>query len=171
MKFKDRQAKTESSLPFIKLGDGQSVTGSFAGDPVEFYQHWLGNRSMVCTGHHGCEYCAKGERASFRFRINLIVKEADGKGLVAKVFENSGTVYDYLKKLDEKYKGLERVPVEITRHGEGKSTSYVILPEQPFNDRQLAVLAKVPLVDLAPQPAASVPAEDVVEETVDDMPF
>lgn len=168
MNFRERKMASEESLPFIKLKDGDSITGSFAGDPFEFYQHWSGNRSVICPGKATCAQCKEGDKGSFRFRLNFIVKEGDG--YVAKVFEQGGKIYDYLRDMDHEYKGLERVPVKITRKGTDKNTSYVILPQPPLSPKQIQTLAKVPL--LALQPTTNAPAEEQVpEETVDDMPF
>lgn len=169
MRFRERKMTSEDSLPFIKLKDGESISGSFAGDPYEFYQHWKGGRSVICPGKDTCASCKEGDKGTFRFRLNLIVKEGDV--YVAKVFEQGGKIYDYLRDMDREYKGLERVPVKITRKGTEKNTSYVILPQAPFTSKQLATLAKVPLLDLTPTTVTAAPAEQAIEETVDDMPF
>lgn len=171
MNFKARKGASDESLPFVKLQDGESVTGLFAGDPYTFYQHWEGERSVICPGKAVCERCKDGKKGTFRFRLNLIVK--DGQGYTAKVFEQGGTVYDYLGDLD-KETPLEKTPVKILRKGLGKNTSYVILPQAPLTASQLGPFAKVPLRELAPQPAASVPAEeekDALPITEDDLPF
>lgn len=166
MHFKERKTSTENNLPFIKLGDGESISGTFAGDPYTFYQHWHDGRSVICPGKDACAKCKEGDRGNFRFRINMIVREGDG--YTAKVFEQGGKVYDYLRDLNEEYKGLENIPVKVTRKGKEKNTSYVILPQERLTPKALTALAKVPLLNLAP---AAAPAEEVVEETADDLPF
>ena len=62
MNFRERKVTSEDSLPFIKLQDGESVIGLFAGDPYEFYQHWEGNRSVICPGKATCAKCQAGDK-------------------------------------------------------------------------------------------------------------
>ncbi len=114
MRF-DQSPETGGSNDFLKLKNGDSVTGVFRGDEYEFYGSWKEGKFVV------------GEGKSFRFRINFITKDESGT-YVAKVLEQGVTVYNQLKDLHAEYDLTETI-VKITRSGAGPSdTSYSILP-------------------------------------------
>lgn len=166
MRFRERKQASEDSLPFVKLDDGQSIEGTFTGEPYEFYQHWKDNRSVICPGKDTCEKCKEGDKGSFRFRLNLIVRE--GQGFTAKVFEQGAKVYEQLRDIDQEYEGLEKVAIKITRKGLQRNTSYSIIPKGVVPEKFMKELAKVPLRELSPR----APQEnEAVEETADDLPF
>lgn len=146
MKF-DEKIESEGKA-FVKLKDGETIRGVLRGNPFSFRQHWTDNRSLLCPGNEVCDLCKQGKKSSFRFRLNFVVKE--GETYSPKIFEQGYTVYDYLRDLNEEY-DLENTPVKITRKGEGKNTSYVILPEpKPLTKEAAAAIAKVELLELAP---------------------
>lgn len=169
MQFKSGEGQGDGGKAFIKLKDKESIQGVFRGDPHEFKNHWKENRTMLCQGT-GCPICATDDKKpSFRFRLNLLVKEADK--YVSKIFEQGWTVYLQLKDLHAIYP-LDKTVVKITRSGSGVSdTHYSILPlpNGAITPQAEAILAKVPLQILThdePRPAdslqsqASVPASN-----------
>lgn len=125
MKFR---AKSEDTRNFIKLKGGESVTGVFRGDPYDFRIHWLQKeqRSVLCEGKEKCPVCELGNKSSFRFRVNFIVKE--GEAYVAKVLEQGWTSYQALMNLQESGYDLEKQIMVITRQGTGLNTSYSFIP-------------------------------------------
>jgi hypothetical protein len=128
VKFKEvviQEGGSLSSDNFIKLSDRQTVQGIFRGEPYDFRQHWLGNRSVVCSGAD-CPECAKGDRPKFRFRINFIGKT--GNEYSAKIFEHGARFYNTLKQLHESGYDLEKTVVNVTRNGMDTQTTYTILP-------------------------------------------
>jgi hypothetical protein len=133
---------------FLKLKPGESATGIFRGDPHTFRSHWVAGRSVLCTAEK-CEHCKQGHRASFKFRLNFVTKE--NGTYVAKIFEQGGTVYDYLQSMHSADYDLEKTIVKITRHGIGTDTTYQIvpLPNGQVNAAQLKHIAHVKLHDLA----------------------
>lgn len=169
MHFKDRpQAESTNLLPFLKLKDGDKVYGVFKGDIYEYHQIWA-EKKVVPAGTPG---------AAFRFRINFIVK--DGASYVAKVLEQGGTVYDFLKDLNESYP-LETTVVEIKRTGSGKDdTRYSILPlpqaKQP-TPQAWSLINKVKLHHLqhsavvSPEPDFDLPHDTQGPEGFEDIPF
>jgi hypothetical protein len=164
MKFITRPKSVDSKL-FVKIEPGHSIEGVFRGDPLEFTQHWpQGGQKSLCTGP-GCSECAAGIKKQFRFTINLVVKE--NAVHVAKIFENSGTVYDDLRALHEGGYDLEKTVVKITRKGNGKDTTYNILPKPngTLSKEQEKVIAAVKLIDLAN------PGESAAVETQEEAPF
>lgn len=148
MKFKDNVESGADSKHFLKLKNHKdSAVGVFCGDPFEFKQHWMGNRSQVCVGN-GCDLCAKGNRPSFRFRVNFVIKENNIP--VSKIWEQGSTVYGQLRVLNEQYP-LEKNFMKITRNGTTKDdTSYSILPipNGAVNAEQKKMLGSVQLHDL-----------------------
>lgn len=148
MKFKDDFGSNSSSSgkDFIKIQDGKSVVGLCAGDPYEFFQHWVGKKSEECIGEM-CKLCRDGSPKE-RFRINFIVKEANG--YVAKIFEQGPTVYGLLRTISKRYP-LNETLIEICRSGSGlNDTSYSILPmdKSLVTPEKLELIKKVKLHDL-----------------------
>jgi hypothetical protein len=112
---------------FLRLKDGEHVVGVFRGSPHTFYQHWEQNRGVLCTRNQGgCDLCKEDKKASFRFRVNLVMME-EGK-FVAKIFEGGAKVYDALTGLNSEC-DLATHKVKISRAGTGpQDTVYTILP-------------------------------------------
>lgn len=118
MKFRDMPDQgSGQGGSFLKLKNKESATGVFLGEPYEFFQIWENGKTRVVT--------EGTPKASFRFRLNFIVKE--GNGYVAKIFENGPTVYRDLKAIHQEY-NLEDTVVKITRHGEKLETTYTVMP-------------------------------------------
>lgn len=146
MKFKDLPTNDGSgSLPFLKMKDGDKVYGVLKGELHEFHQIWNTDKKIVPAGTKG---------ASFRFQVNVIVKE--GANYVAKVWEQGATVYRALKDLHESYP-LESTVVEIKRSGSTKDdTYYSVLPLPPSKQpgqQAWAVINKIPLNALSVEAA------------------
>lgn len=172
----------EDSKSFLKLKDKESVRGVFRGDPYDFKKHWTGTRSEVCLGQ-GCALCAAdpGKKPSFRFRINILVKDEKG-AYVSKIFEQGWTVYLQLADLHKVYP-LDKTVMRITRSGSGQNdTHYSILPE-PRGDvtpQMEALFSKVPLQvlhhggDVTPSHQPEQPPHPVDSEPPfieEDLPF
>ncbi len=146
MKF--RPKKTEDTRNFLKLKDGESLTGVFRGDLFEYRLHWADNHGSVCPGKDTCTLCATGNKAKFRFRVNFLVKE--GSSYVAKIMEQGWTVYELLREMNETDYDLEKYVMKITRRGEKLDTTYSIIPAPngALSEETEAKLKLVPLNDL-----------------------
>lgn len=124
MEFKP---KSEDTRNFVKLKDKESIVGVFRGKFYEYRTHWADGRSTICPGKEQCDLCKAGNKSKFRFRVNFVVKEGDGYG--ARVLDQTWTVYETLRALQEDYHPLEKYIVKITRHGSGlQDTSYTVIP-------------------------------------------
>src|SRR4051812_3522620 len=99
MMFKPRP-RGLGAANFLKLADGEEVTGVFRGGIYTFRKHWMGQGTptVECAGAD-CPVCVtkppKGP--SFRFRVNLITSK-DGQW-IAKIFEGGSELYDQLSIL------------------------------------------------------------------------
>jgi hypothetical protein len=120
MKFSKRdQSQEQGKGPgiFLKIGDGDSVTGIFKGELYEFRSKWVNNRPQLTD--------SSDPEGKPRFRANFVIKE-EGR-LVAKIWEFPTGIYNKLANIHEEYP-LEETKVKITRRGVGTDTEYDILP-------------------------------------------
>ena len=139
MQFKDVPERASLGGGFVKLGDGDSITGVFAGDPVEFVSQWDNGKSTV-------SWPSEGGRFN-RFRINFITKD-DGK-LVPKIFEQGIQTYKTLGMLARKH-DLSKTTCMIIRNGTGKLTRYSVttLPDGGLSSNAVEALSKIELIDV-----------------------
>lgn len=144
MKFKPRQT---DSRAYVKLKDGESITGIFVGEPFTYRQHWSEGKAQPCKGE-GCDSCASGSKGSFRFRINLIVKE--GENYIAKILEQGARFYDAITSLEESGYALEDHLMKISRRGSTMNdTTYSVLPVPNSNSAHLKeIVTQAKLNDL-----------------------
>lgn len=167
MKFKTPTDHSQSSKNFLKLKkNGDAIIGVFAGEPYDFKQHWIENRAQLCPGA-GCTICSEGKKPGFRFRLNFITKDNEGK-YIALIFEQGWTVYQTLAALHGNDYDLENTIVKITRNGEGQKTTYSIIPipnHQVTPDLK-AALSRVKLNDLI-----NLADEKSELEEMSDIPF
>jgi hypothetical protein len=170
MKFQEE--RDGDGKPRVKLKDKESIYGVLRGDPYEFRQHWVGNRSQICPGE-GCEQCAAGVKASFRFRLNLVSKEGDK--WTAKVLEQGWKVYEQLRSLNSECT-LDETLIKITRSGSGQNdTTYTVIAiPKPVPANELNQIKGIELVDLVSEdgPAGGDTASGAGPAfTEDDIPF
>lgn len=170
----DDKLPAESTGSFLKLQDKESVRGVFRGVPYDYAQHFnqTENKSYTCEGPN-CGYCKKEEKKpSFRFKMNFVTKDADGK-LTAKIFESGVSVYKQLRELDKQYSGLTKVIVTVTRNGVKKNTTYSILPVPNWQvDAKFEEMLKgVQLHELMAQPQQAQVAAPEPGSFDEDIPF
>jgi len=138
---------------FVSLKDGDQVVGVLRGDPVAFKTHWVGTRTEQCAGT-GCTHCASGSKAAFRFRLNMIVANEEGKP-EAKVLEQGWKVYNALDEINKDVP-LEDTYIKIKRTGQGKNdTVYTVLPvaSKKMTDETRKTLNGIKLLPLDPMDA------------------
>lgn len=139
MKFKNDtelpQAATGGSL-FVKLKDGDSITGVFRGAIFDFMKK--------------NDFDKEKPKDVFRFRVNFITSE--NGALVAKIFEAGIVTYKAMRALSEQGYDLEKTTVVYTRKGTGTDTEYSLIPAPPAkqcSDEQMKQVEAVKLHDLA----------------------
>ena len=155
---------------FLKLGDGEEVTGIFRGEIYRLKKHWSASRSIECIGF-GCPVCPaeaesnakeKDEKkhrfAMFRFRVNFVTT-INGQW-VAKIFEGGGELYDTLTNLDKKF-DVTKTVVDISRQGMKQNTKYQITPrpDQPLTADIESMINSVRLHGLSTKAEESVEAK------------
>jgi hypothetical protein len=124
MKFKD--TNNAGSKDYLKLKPSEPTRGIFMGDPYEYRIHWVNGKTVNCESPNGCAQCDLGNRSSFQFKINVIVKE--NEAYMAKIWQQGITVYNALKALHADY-NLEKHVMKLTRNGTTKDdTTYSIIP-------------------------------------------
>ena len=148
MKF-DTNYEGGSGGIFLKLGDGEAVTGVFRGEPFDWRQHWLNGKGIACTGK-GCQHC-ETDKASFRFKINFVVNE--NGAMTPKIFESGWGFYESLKSLQETGYNLERTTVRLHRSGLKTDTKYTVVPvpNGEINDEVEGQISQIKLLDLKPK--------------------
>jgi hypothetical protein len=122
MNFRD---VSSGGKDYLKIKDGESMRVIFRGDPVDFRIHWAQGKSSPCV-ESSCSHCASGNKSSFRFRINTVIKE--NGAYVPKIFEQGITTYKDLVALQQSGYNIENHVMTVTRHGTQKDTTYSILP-------------------------------------------
>ena len=150
MNFPDTGSK--GSQIYLNLKAGEPVRGIFMDDPYLFRIHWLSGKSVLCTMPRGdCAQCDLGNKSSFRFKINVIIKE--NEAYIAKIWEQGITSYEALKALHSDY-NLEKHVMKITRNGTTKDdTTYSIIPlkDGQVNEEMFLKLKEVKLHNLKGQ--------------------
>lgn len=166
MKFPKKSAPTGEGIAagsYLKIGDGQSVTGVPRGDVHEFFQRWPqgGQKEVFLVPTAG---------AAPRYRINVVVHE-DGK-FCAKVFEFGPSVYGQFSEISDNFE-IDKTKVKISRKGSGKNTEWFILPLGPVDPKALKAIVATELNALAPQsaPAAGGEPGNVLGADDEGMPF
>jgi hypothetical protein len=103
---------------FLRLKDGETVTGILRGDLYSFFSVGFGaNTKVVGPGEGGKE----------RYRHNIVVKEGDG--YVAKIWEFGSKIYDDLSALEASGWDLQNTLITIARKGSTKeNTKYTVTP-------------------------------------------
>jgi hypothetical protein len=161
MKFR-KDLPDSGGKNFVKLKDKESISGIFMGDTHEFFCLWQdGKYKEVPEGTAG---------ASFRFRINFVVKE--GTVYVPKILEQGKTVYQQLSELHDEY-NLENVVIKITRSGTTKNdTTYTLLPlRQEISEETKAYLKTVKLNELVQKSSFDTDPGPVPPGFDDEIPF
>lgn len=119
MKFTKREISSSENGNgvFLKLKDGESVTGVFRGEVYEFRSKWENGKSKLVD--------EKDPEGKTRFRLNFVMREGDK--FVPKIWEFGVSVYNQLADINEEY-DLTQTKVKLTRRGTGTDTTYSILP-------------------------------------------
>jgi len=134
----------------LPLKEGNKVIGVLIGEPFGWNQHFnpVTKQSLVCSRDDNCPICTdKKEKSSFRFRVNIIVKE-DGMA-VAKYLEQGWSLWCKLGEKAEELKAndkkLEQYVVEIRRSG---LKTYMVVLKNEMTAEQVNALSALPLNDL-----------------------
>lgn len=143
---------------FLKLKDGESVTGVFRGELYEFFSKWTGNKSIVTS--------SLDPEGKQRFRANIVVYE-DGQ-FRAKIWEFGRPVCAQLKDINDEYP-LDKTKVKITRRGTGTDTTYMILPilKEPLSAKHLAEIEGVALNILEHRDKPEAPQVPVTDDELE----
>lgn len=168
MKFPKRQnGGHDGPSNYLKVRDGESVTGILSGKIHIYYQNGFGPTAQIVGPGEGKQ----------RFRHNFVVK--DGDQYVVKVWEFGPKIYDQLAALDENGWELEKTLLTISRTGSTKeNTKYTVTPNKKEpTPAALKEIAKLNLNHLEPKgfpsELAKAPADvpDVPNFDEEEIPF
>lgn len=121
---------------FLRLKDGDKVTGILIGELHEFYAKGFGAQTEIVGPNEG------GKR---KYRHNLVIKE--GKDYVAKVWEFGPKIYDQLSDFEAAGWDLKKTLITVSRTGTTKeNTRYTVTPnkQEPSELALKAMSAIVP---------------------------
>lgn len=151
MKFEKREVKSNGGgASYLKFEAGKSVTGVLRGEALEFFQIWpYGGEKQV--------FDVRVPGSTSRFKANLIVYE--GGAFVARTWEFNLSVYNQLAEYAESV-DLEKTKIKISRIGEGKQTTWVVVPvlKEALTKTQLAAIDAVELNTLSSGASSPAPA-------------
>lgn len=108
--------ETGGGSTFVKLGDGDSITGVFRGTPLKFKSEWVGSETRRYPENHPL--------GGFRFQLNMVEKDT----WEAKVLEGGVMIYNQLVELQEEGYKLTDTWLKVKRNGTGTNTTYTVLP-------------------------------------------
>lgn len=144
MKFPKRQSNGyDGPSNYLKIKDGESVTGILAGHVCSYFQTGFGPTAIIV---------GPGSGGKERFRTNFVVKEGDK--YVAKVWEFGPKIYDTLSALSENGWDLSNTILTVARTGSTKeNTKYTVTPS-PKSPTAAALkeIAAMELNQLEPKP-------------------
>lgn len=162
MSWNDLQKARESQGSFgsfISLKDGEFIEGVFVGEPKMFYSIFKDPE----------EYTSWAKGRSFKFKINMIIKDENGK-LVAKILKGGAEMRDQLLDCIKEY-GLDCL-FKVKRTGSGKDdTRYSILFKAKLTPEQDAAVKAITPLSLEPQSAANKGDNEPPPLDDSDLPF
>lgn len=171
MKFPKRatpQSDGISAANYLKIADGQSVTGVLRGNLFEFWQKWP-------QGGVKEKFAHATPGAIQRFKVNIVIPE-NGK-LAAKVFEFGPRVYDQFSDASAEF-DLAKTKIKISRRGSEKNTVWTVMPLGPVDAKALKAIEAINLnildQDLAQPLDAPMPEHEFpggVDEDLDEPSF
>lgn len=159
MKFPPRQQgeSGEGTGTFLRLKDGETVTGILRGDIYTFYSIGFGADTRVVE---------QGKGGKRKYRHNFVVK--DGSGYAARVWEFGPKIYDTLSALEQGGWDLQNTLLTISRTGSTKeNTKYTVTPNKKEpSEAAMKAMAELELNELAhdKRAAAAEKAQDASDE-------
>lgn len=161
MKFPARP-KTDGPSNYLKIKDGESVSGILRGELFTYYETGFGPTAKIV---------GLGEGGVQKFRSNFIVNE--GGKYVAKVWTFGGRVYDTLAALEKNGWDLDNTLLTISRTGSTKeNTKYTVTPSpQKPTPQALQAINALELSQLAPKEFQNEITPPPKFDDTDEIPF
>ena len=86
---------------FLRIKEGEEVTGVMVGDPIAVYKHWGENKAGFlgfCTGE-SCTFCQDGNRATYSFNQNFLTLDDSGNPTMT-ILDGTATLGRQLQELE-----------------------------------------------------------------------
>lgn len=133
-------ANNEDKVPYTKFEAGTTTIRILDDEPFSFWQHWLQvqSTSVSCMGK-GCPICAviaeekanKVANRKYSSSQRHAIRIWNYKTNQMEVMIQGKNFFNQLLTLHREVGDLKTYDLKIIRNGEGKDTTYTILPSQP----------------------------------------
>lgn len=133
-------AASEGSDKFLKIKPGTSQVGVLRGEIYDYFVLWADGKTQIVS--------STTPKAKPRFRVNVVVYDAESKKMIPKIFEFGLTVYNQFAEIAEHY-DITRMKVSIARKGEKLDTEWTVMPlVGPKHDLSETAMKMIEAVDL-----------------------
>lgn len=144
MKFEYIAQQSEGSGTggaFLRMDTGDSVNAVIRGDVHKYWQIWPqgGTKQVFDEPTAGSQ---------LRFKVNVVINE-DGQ-FVAKIWDFPAATNNMLFEI-QKEVDLEKTKIKLSRVGQGKKKSWMIIPLGPLDAKALKQVEAVELLSFAPR--------------------
>lgn len=147
-----KAGEEKDKIPYSKLEQGTTMIRVISEEPYSFWSHWLTkqNTSVTCLGKD-CPICGiiaqqkanKQEKTySSTQRHSLLVYNYTTKQY--EILIQGKTFFSQLLTLHREIGDIRDYDIKIVRNGEGKNTTYTILPTAP---KEFECDEEAPVVD------------------------
>jgi hypothetical protein len=132
--------------------EGESYFGIFRGEIHDFKIHWVDKKKRKCLGL-ACPICATGDKARFQFRVNFVMKNAEG-AMEPVIYEQDWFTYKRLGKLSKELEpaNLEEQLVQIYKGHDGEFKADLFKVIKPLDSETIKAVEGVQLLDIQDGP-------------------
>ena len=130
----------EGKVPYTKFEAGATTIRILDNEPYSFWNHWLPtqNTSVVCMGK-GCPICAviaeekanKVVNKKYSSTQRHAIRIWNYKTKQMEVMIQGRTFFSNLLMLHREIGDITTYDIKVVKNGEGKETTYSLLPSQP----------------------------------------
>lgn len=134
------ESKQENKIPYTKFDAGTTTIRVLDDEPYSFWQHWLPaqNTSVPCMGK-GCPICAviaeekanKITNKKYSSTQRHAIRIWNYKTNQMEIMIQGKNFFSQLLTLHREVGDITTYDIKVIRNGEGKETTYTLLPSLP----------------------------------------